>query len=752
MGKRKLGALEKVDADLTNLQYKIRRDPKSYVEDFRSQHLQYENHREIFMSAPSAATDTGILSLIDLIDFVAHIAECYPEITKDFPKELIEILSLHHAVLSPDLREKIVGSLVLLKRKEIIDSSTYVYGSMRVKCLFIFVSTPSKTLRAFLFQKIVSDLRSANAKTTNHKLNRTIQTVLFNLVTSDRTSAKALWSVKITRELWKRQIWTESKAVEIMKEAALANNEKVIIGGVRFFLGGDKEREELEDESSDDDVVDVSKVKHQATINKGSKKRAKAIEKAKAIVKKKEKKKNQPHPLNFSALHLLHDPQGFAENLFQKHLQNTKAKLNLEQKLLVLQLVSRLVGLHKLTIIQLYSYFLKYLTPKQPSVTSFLASLAQSCHSLVPPDTLEPLIQKIANEFVSEGSAAEVASAGLNAIREVCVRQPLAMNDTLLQDLVMYKKSKDKGVMMAAKGLLSLYREVGAEKLKRRDRGKDAAMGLKIGERKSQRYGEEEVGEIEGLELLEKWKEEERRKARRENGLPSDGESDEDEENENDWAAWNMEEDDSDDSGGWIDVQSDVDIVLSDSEDEGPSTKKAKKDAGNKPDGETPTEEAEVKKVSRLATSRILTPADLAKLAELRAAASVNALLPENKRKKMLQQAAANRHADDPLTAAEIEGLAALSAGKQTRLEKIAHVNETKTDRSEFKSKLARKKETKDNLGKSSTNKEKARKKNFLMTLGKAKAKGKRSLVETRASLKAHHERNKRGGKRGNQG
>lgn len=97
---------------------------RSYVEDFRSQHLQYENHREIFMAAPSAATDTGIISLIDLIDFVAHVAECYPEITKDFPQELIEMISLHHAVLSPDLREKIVGSLVLLKRKDIIDSST----------------------------------------------------------------------------------------------------------------------------------------------------------------------------------------------------------------------------------------------------------------------------------------------------------------------------------------------------------------------------------------------------------------------------------------------------------------------------------------------------------------------------------------------------------------------------------------------------------------------------------------------------
>jgi protein SDA1 len=58
----------------------------------------------------------------------------------------------------------------------------------------------------------------------------------------------------------------------------------------------------------------------------------------------------------------------------------------------------------------------------------------------------------------------------------------------------------------------------------------------------------------------------------------------------------------------------------------------------------------------------------------------------------------------------------------------------------------------KDAEGKSTTNKEKARKKNFLMTLGKAKYKQKRSLTQTRRVLKGHIERSKRGGKRGNIG
>lgn len=757
MVKRKLGALEKVDADLANLQNKIKRDPKSYHTDFLHQYIQYQNQRQIFLQAPaSSASDSsgGVISFRDLVEFLAHVSNCYREETKDFPRELIEILSVHHAALEPELREKIVGSLVLLRKKEVIDSNTLL------QCFFpILVSTPSKSLRELLYKKILSDLRSANSKTKNHKLNRSVQITLHNLVTESGSSARGLWAVKITREMWKRQIWTDAKAVEIMKEAAVGDNEKCIAGGVRFFLGGDKEREELEDEDSDGDTVDMGRLKHQIGVNKKNKKAERRLEKAAATVRRKEKKKGQPHPLNFSALHLLHDPQGFAETLFSKHLQNTKSKLNLEQKLDVLQLVSRLIGLHKLTVISFYSYFFKYLTPRQPSVTSFLASLAQSTHNLVPPDILEPLVQKIANEFVSEAAAGEVAAAGLNAIREICVRQPLAMNDTLLQDLVMYKKSKDKGVMMAAKGLLGLYRQVGAEMLKKRDRGRDAALGLRSGEQKQQRFGEEAVGEIEGLELLEQWKEEEKRKKRLEKGLPADesGDEEEQDDDEEDWNAWDVhEQEDSDDSGGWINVESDDEINISDSDDEKPTAKKVRFDAkadDKENEAETKSgEEASTETKSKLATTRILTPADLAKLQELRTTASVSSLIKNRPSHHSARTAQTNsqRHMDDPLTAAEIEGLASLSRGKATRAQKVALLQEHKDDREDHKSKAARKKERKETQGKSTTNKEKARKKHFLMTLGKAKSKGKRSLVEHRKILKAHAERGKKGGRRGN--
>lgn len=633
------------------------------------------------------------------------------------------------------MREKVVGSLVLLRRKDVIDST-----SLLTTLFPILITTPSKSLRSLLYTKIISDLRESNSKTTNHRLNKTIQTVLHNLVTSDRTSTKGMWATRITRELWRRQIWTDAKPCDVMKEACLSDNEKVVVGGVRFFLGGDKEREEMEDESSDDDV-DMKKIKHQGEINKKSKKRQKAYNKAIFKVKKHERKKQAPHPLNFSALHLIHDPQGFAEKLFQKHLQNTKNKFSLDNKLLILQLVTRLVGLHKLTIISLYSWFVRYLTPKQLNVTSFLASLAQATHNLVPPDVIEPLMVKIANEFVSEASAPEVAAAGINSIREVAIRQPLCMTETLLQDLVLYQRSKDKGVVMAAKGLQSLYREVYPELLQKKYRGKKATMGLRTGEVKQRKFGEEEEGGIEGIELLEKYKEEQKQKRAEERLENGDAEKKDDEDEDDGFNSdeWEIGSTDSESSAGWIDV--------SDDEADVPAKKRQRRDSdASQAPNLVDAEEAEANRISKLATTSILTPADLLKLQELRREAKVDRVLgKDSKRKKEL----IDRHIEDGVTADDIE-LPGQLGKKLTREERIELANAGKPGRDEHKSTKAIRQSKKEAEGKSTTNKEKARKKNFLMTIGKARSKNKRSLIETKKSLKAHISRSKSGGRNRN--
>lgn len=87
------------------------------------------------MQSPASTSGTSIVYLRDLIDFVSHIADCYPDMTKDFPSDLVMILRTHHRELEPELREKIVSSLVLLRKKCIIDSTLSVRDEHWTTCV-----------------------------------------------------------------------------------------------------------------------------------------------------------------------------------------------------------------------------------------------------------------------------------------------------------------------------------------------------------------------------------------------------------------------------------------------------------------------------------------------------------------------------------------------------------------------------------------------------------------------------------------
>jgi protein SDA1 len=305
----------------------------------------------------------------------------------------------------------------------------------------------------------------------------------------------------------------------------------------------------------------------------------------------------------------------------------------------------------------------------------------------------------------------------------------------------MYQKSKDKGVVMAAKGLQSLYREVYPELLQKKQRGKTATMGLRSGEVKQRKFGEQEQGGIEGIELLEQYKEEQRKRKLEEAAENGETKKDDDEDDDGfNSDEWEVASTDSDTSGEWINV--------SDDEDDEPAKKRLKADTGDAPDlvDTSKDDEAEINRISTLATTSILTPADLAKLEELLREAKIDkALGRTSKRKKEL----IDKHIEDGITAEDIE-MPALLGKKLTKEERVALAREGKPGRDEHKSTQAIRKSKKEAEGKSTTNKEKARKKNFLMTIGKARAKNKRSLVETSKSMKNHIARAKSGGRRKN--
>ncbi|KAG0683994.1 Severe Depolymerization of Actin [Pichia californica] len=757
MAKRNRAAL--LPTNFALLQNLVRRDPESYYEEFLQQYSHYESMRDIFLLNPSTEDSE---EFGEVINFMSFVCSSYPKETAKFPDELATILTKNHAELDPELREKIVQCLVMLRNKDII-TAEYLIKTL-FPLLFAYSSNAvngsgfhSKALRNQIYTALISLLKSCNTGTKNQKLNRTTQALLFNLL--DQKDANGVWATKLTRELWRRGIWDDTRTVELMTQACLHPDPKVVISGVKFFLGADKERDQEFEENSDDDEIDTDSLRHKMQVNKKNSKRSKKLDAAIKTIKKKNSNKHSATYLNFSAIHLLRDPQQFAEEMFENNLSGKNAnKFDLEQKVAIMNIVSRLVGTHKLTILGLYSFFLKYLTPKQTNVTQILAAAAQSTHDLVPPESINMMVRKIADEFVSDGVAAEVASAGLNTIREILARNPAGIDEDLLQDLTAYKGSKSKAVMMAARSLISLYREVAPEMLIKADRGKVATMGIiHNGAKGIQQFGIEKgtTTGIPGLELLAKWK--------MEQGLLG-------KEGEDDWdvPGNEEEEEDIDDvEGDWVDVKSDTEINLSDDENEGElpkekngikkkylkymrQHKKRKTTVANDDDsdlelsddenGNGVTKKKKTKKqleeeenklkeqeAIQATLNSVLTPADFAKLKELNQEAGIERVTGHKLRN------------EDEVDSTE---LVKADRRKMNKEERMAGIMEGREDREKFGSRKGRRE-----APHSTTNREKARKKNFVMMIHKKAVQGKRkmSLRDRQKVLRAHVERQKMG-------
>jgi protein SDA1 len=147
--------------------------------------------------------------------------------------------------------------------------------------------------------------------------------------------------------------------------------------------------------------------------------------------------------------------------------------------MLMMRLISRCVKRHKLQLDAFYPYLQKYLQPHQEHITTLLLSAVEACHELVSPATLEPLIKTLMREFVTDYRPGPTIQLGINTLREMAMRCPLALDEETVRQLAQFKGyDKDKGVVAAARGVINLYRVINPSALDRKDRGKEGQMNL----------------------------------------------------------------------------------------------------------------------------------------------------------------------------------------------------------------------------------------------------------------------------------
>lgn len=431
----------------------------------------YESELDIFKMRPTQNSQR----FTDLVTFMSHVAPCYRDECPKFTSQIVELMENHAGTLHPDVRSKLLQALMLLRNREMLNPL-----NMLQLCFKLF-SVQDKTLRLLLTDYIINDIKNINLHKTNDKLNRRIQALLYSIVAED-TTVSARKSVYILSELYRKKVWIDARTVNVIASACTSEATRVMVGGLKFFLG--IETKMADDEEEEEVKVGAAAKAKEINYHEHSKKtkaRARSVKKQQdqlAKLRKAQEKKEAADgtggiPL-FPAIMLIHDPNALAEKLFKRVRQSCE---RFEVKLLLMNMISRLVGCHQLLLLNFYrfhfllissifiisgSFLQRYLTSHQQNVTVILTYLIQACHPLVPPEELTPVIRAIAFNFITERCSNEVIAVGINAVREIIQRVPAILRepnmDDFMADLAQYGKKTHKSVMIAAHGVINLVR------------------------------------------------------------------------------------------------------------------------------------------------------------------------------------------------------------------------------------------------------------------------------------------------------
>lgn len=673
------------------LQNLIKRDAISYREEYLQQLSHFESSLEIFKLKP----DEEAKDFADLISFLCHVSPLFPEQSKDFPQMLLALLNEHYEILNPFVRKAMAQGLILLRKRNFVDQSQYkIFPNNRLFSLFFkLFRCHDKVLRVVLFHHIVGDIKNLNKMHKNNRVNSNLQNYMYSML-EDPVPIAARKSLLVMIDLYRKQIWNDEKTVNLIAEACLKSDSKLISIALNFFLG--KMDDPVDDEDDSDDENPIRDIQLSCQVGGKSKSKESKLKKALASLRKKEKKGSKAEAFNFPAIHLINDPQGFAERLYKKL---TKSNDSFQVRLLMMNVISRLVGIHKLFLLGFYPFLARYLQPHQREVTLILTIAAQSSHELVPPEEIEPMVKAIANNFVSDHCSNEAMTVGLNSLREICSRCPLAMNSTLLQDLSNYKKFKNKGVMMGARSLIGLYREKNPTLLHRKDRGKNASS---IKDFVVPSYGSVHVTKsIEGVDLVF-----------------------------NEDSEWEDEVDDDENSGNFDEEYEECSLDEEDMSD-------FEEDSGGEQISD-PECEVEKPQSERIEATRILTDNDFK---QLRSALRRKSLGVEPSKRPLDEsdsESEASDGNDEIVDQRKIEYQS--KKRKQTKDERMDSIKNGRDGRLKYGSRKGQKNRC------SSTNQEKNKKKNFLMIAHKRKvlAKNKMSLKQKQAILRRHIEKQRK--------
>lgn len=215
-----------------------------------------------------------------------------------------------------------------------------------LELFFQLFRCPDKSLRELLYNHIVSDIRRLNAKVKNNAVNKSLQNFMYTML-ADEHAIAAKKSLDVMIELYKKRVWNDERTVNVIATACFSPVAKIMVTAIKFFLSADEEPEEDSEDEQDSEKASYHKLLYRTEHLKKTKKRKRLLDRTLKKESSKSKKDKRPETFNFSALHMLRDPQGTTDKLFE-FLRKTSERF--EVRLMIMNLISRLIGVHQVRI------------------------------------------------------------------------------------------------------------------------------------------------------------------------------------------------------------------------------------------------------------------------------------------------------------------------------------------------------------------------------------------------------------------
>jgi protein SDA1 len=673
--------------------------------------------------------------------------------------------------LPRDIRKTCVSALILMRNKGALEP-------LRVLELFfrLMAVIPDKTLREILYKHMVNDIRNINKKgKRDDKVNRAIQSFLHRVVSThgqekkqgeggDEEAATDIAAKRATDmvcELYRRQVWTDDRTVAILASAAVSKNTTVASRAMRFFLNIE-EKMAADTAEREEDEWDASQKINYHSFSRKTKNRTNHV-KRQIKNRNREQRKREGADTDdwidvrddegvdaakklYPAIELLRDPQGLAEAVL-KRLKNPKASIPYKNKLLMMNFVTRLVGNHELLLLNLYPFLQKYMGGQQRDVTGILAYAVQACHESLPPDEVYGILKTIAHNFVTERCSEEQMAVGINAIRAICARTPsvLSIDDSqsamettafdveaFVRDIAAFANHRDRSVSIAGKSYQNFIRATHPSLLQGKNRGLKGTALHKANAR-PMRYGELKVNYgVEGADLLLEYEAKKAAWDREQERLEVEGGGDSDiEEDEEIEEAMNDEEPVEDDDEEDEEAPDLIVVDPKESNDEDCKTTDENGDEEDVLDLSKMTQEERNKLKQEISSTRIFTASDFVKMRKLvereerarrdpREAARRKRAIAQGREFDELSEDDWDSDGDSDDEGVRIKGAVnpdmIMAEAKRKRKSKAERLQKVLAGREKFES---------NQRAGGSTNTEKERKKNFLMSKSSKRARSK---------------------------